>query len=230
MHLVRCLYYLHQWCTDKKISDNEIYLLIKYIKSVLWRVAKRLSYIEEARCLKVKHSSLLTVFWKMSVVPQNNKISWSVPACQYERPSNVSTFKYVTKHKYFNSSARSLTFVMPLKQQGLAKGNSGNKMYISFMSGKFVWERLVVTNMWLIPLHLHVKHLLLFSDFDKNWNWPAKCPDMKMRIPWESVSQLAHWTAERNTAQFDVHNVHVSVHCTIFVNDDQQSLLFHRAR
>ena len=35
------------------MSDNEIYLLIKYIQSVLWRVAKRLSYIEEARCLKV---------------------------------------------------------------------------------------------------------------------------------------------------------------------------------
>ena len=33
------------------ISDNEIYLLIKYIKSVLWRVAKRLSYIEDAQCL-----------------------------------------------------------------------------------------------------------------------------------------------------------------------------------
>jgi len=28
-------------------------LLIKYIKSVLWRVVKCLSYIEEARCLKV---------------------------------------------------------------------------------------------------------------------------------------------------------------------------------
>jgi len=28
-------------------------LLIKYIKSVLWRVVKRLSYIEDARCLKV---------------------------------------------------------------------------------------------------------------------------------------------------------------------------------
>ena len=28
-------------------------MLIKYIKSVLWRVAKRLSYIEDARCLKV---------------------------------------------------------------------------------------------------------------------------------------------------------------------------------
>ena len=27
--------------------------MIKYIKSVLWTVAKRLSYIEEARCLKV---------------------------------------------------------------------------------------------------------------------------------------------------------------------------------
>jgi hypothetical protein len=38
----------------KQISDNEIYLLIKYIKSVLWRVAKRLSYIEDARCLNIK--------------------------------------------------------------------------------------------------------------------------------------------------------------------------------
>ena len=28
-------------------------MLIKYIKSVLWRVAKRLSYIEDAWCLKV---------------------------------------------------------------------------------------------------------------------------------------------------------------------------------
>ena len=38
-----CVYYLYQWCTVEQISDNEIYLLIKYIKSVLWRVAKRLS-------------------------------------------------------------------------------------------------------------------------------------------------------------------------------------------
>ena len=38
------------------MSDNEIlvYLLIKYIKCVLWRVAKRLSYTEDARCLKAK--------------------------------------------------------------------------------------------------------------------------------------------------------------------------------
>ena len=43
LHLVGCLYYLYQCCTVKEISDNEIDLLIKYIKSVLWRVAKRLS-------------------------------------------------------------------------------------------------------------------------------------------------------------------------------------------
>ena len=54
LHLVGCLYYLYQWCTVKQISDNEIYLLIKCIKSVLWRVAKRLSCIQDARCLKVK--------------------------------------------------------------------------------------------------------------------------------------------------------------------------------
>ena len=43
------------------MSDNEIYLLIKYIKSVRRRVAKRLSYIEDARCLKVKARWLLYV-------------------------------------------------------------------------------------------------------------------------------------------------------------------------
>ena len=41
-------------CTVEQISDNEIYLLIKYIKRVLWKAAKRLSYIEDAGCLKVK--------------------------------------------------------------------------------------------------------------------------------------------------------------------------------
>ena len=54
LHLVGCLYYLYPWCTVKQIPDNEIYLLIKYIKSVLWRVAKRLSCIQDARCLKLK--------------------------------------------------------------------------------------------------------------------------------------------------------------------------------
>ena len=54
LHLVGCLYYLYQCCTVKQITDKEIYLLIKYvIKSVLWKVEKRLSYTEDARCLKV---------------------------------------------------------------------------------------------------------------------------------------------------------------------------------
>ena len=46
----------------KQISDNEIYLLIKYIKIVLWRVAKRLSYITDARYLKVNHVTT-SVYW-----------------------------------------------------------------------------------------------------------------------------------------------------------------------
>jgi hypothetical protein len=54
LHPVGCLYYLYQRCTVKQISDNAIYMLIKHKKSVLWRVAKRLSYKEDARCLKVK--------------------------------------------------------------------------------------------------------------------------------------------------------------------------------
>jgi len=53
LHLFGCLHYLYQSCTAKEISDNQIYLLIKYIKSALWRVAKRMSYIQDARCLMV---------------------------------------------------------------------------------------------------------------------------------------------------------------------------------
>jgi hypothetical protein len=49
------------------MSDYEIYLLIKYIKSVLWRVAKCLSYIEEARCLKVN----ITVCVKFTILLTN---------------------------------------------------------------------------------------------------------------------------------------------------------------
>jgi len=41
LHLVGSLYYLYQWCTVKQITGNEIYLLIKYIKIVLLRAAKR---------------------------------------------------------------------------------------------------------------------------------------------------------------------------------------------
>ena len=63
LHLVGCLYYLYQWCTVKQISDNEIYLFIKYIKSVLWRVAKRLSCIEDARFLKFNLLNQARFFW-----------------------------------------------------------------------------------------------------------------------------------------------------------------------
>ena len=71
LHLAGCLYYLYQWCTVKQISDNEIYLLIKYTKIVLWRVTKRLSYIEEARCLKVKAKRYSELF-----LPGYENVRW----------------------------------------------------------------------------------------------------------------------------------------------------------
>ena len=69
LHLIRCLHYLYQWCKVKHISDNEIYLLIKYIKSILWRAAKRLSHTEDARCLKVKEPAQ----WH-SITSQNTSV------------------------------------------------------------------------------------------------------------------------------------------------------------
>ena len=56
----------------KQISDNEIYLLIKYIKNILWRVSKYLSNIEEAGCLKVKYlSTCFTIVFQIVLSPKN---------------------------------------------------------------------------------------------------------------------------------------------------------------
>ena len=49
-------------------------LLIEYIKSLLWRVAKRLSYIEDAWCLKVKVSGLLLAYNQLNS-DQNGMVS-----------------------------------------------------------------------------------------------------------------------------------------------------------
>ena len=74
----------------KQISDNETYLLIKYIKSVLWRVAKCLSYKEDARCLKVKIKLCVrhlmhcaTCVWYHHKIWQQLSLALLyVPACQ----------------------------------------------------------------------------------------------------------------------------------------------------
>jgi hypothetical protein len=81
LHLVGWLYYLYQWCTVKQILENEIYLLIKYIKSVLWRVPKRLSYIEDAGCLKVNYK------WYIFLAPQH-----LLEACLHSQHSPFSCF------------------------------------------------------------------------------------------------------------------------------------------
>jgi len=72
----------------KQISDNEMYLLIKYIKSVLWGVAKFLSYIEEARCLKVNNKKQLLCSNNLSLEMKKKLIKsciWSltlvIPMC-----------------------------------------------------------------------------------------------------------------------------------------------------
>ena len=82
LHLVGWLYYLYQWCTVKKMSYNEIYLLIKYIKSVLWRVVKGLSYIKDARCLKVNYFVnnawyIRRCFLKFAVKPFHLQAVWN---------------------------------------------------------------------------------------------------------------------------------------------------------
>ena len=89
LHIAGCIHYLYQWCTVKHISDNEIYFLIKYIKSLLWRAAKCLSYIEEARCLKVNIYSIQLYFTKLQlyiiILPFWNKCVslFGIPKCAW---------------------------------------------------------------------------------------------------------------------------------------------------
>ena len=75
LHLVGCLYYLYQWCTVKQVSDNKIYLLIEYIKSVLWRVVTRLSYIQDARCLRLTFLHILCMVSPRPLSPTFS-LSW----------------------------------------------------------------------------------------------------------------------------------------------------------
>jgi hypothetical protein len=110
LHLVGCLHYLYQWCTVKQISDNEIYLLIKYIKSVLWRVAKHLSYMEATRCLKVK-----------SVINKNKWFGWQPRVVQNEVFRFQAFLNLDTKNIIFSKGHK------PAKHGNIYNKCAGNK-------------------------------------------------------------------------------------------------------
>ena len=121
LHLVGCLYYLYQWWTVKQISDNEIYLLIKHIKSVLWRVVKRLSYIQDARCLKVNQlwilplpSQYTRIFSIILFVIKNKEL--------FQLNSQVHNI-----HGRFNDNLHFSSTGLTLVQKGVTK--SGCKIY-----------------------------------------------------------------------------------------------------
>jgi len=90
----------------KQISDNEIYVLIKYIKSVLWRLAKRLSYIDEARCLKVKHWTQMVLLSQTSarspvVLTDSSPTATQSPHVQVRTVSQIA-FKNYTLSNHLN--------------------------------------------------------------------------------------------------------------------------------
>jgi hypothetical protein len=58
---------------SKSQKNNEIYLSIKYIKSLIWGVAERLSYIEDTWRLKVKESLDKTEFDCVTYIFKKNK-------------------------------------------------------------------------------------------------------------------------------------------------------------
>jgi hypothetical protein len=74
------------------MSDNDIYLLIKYIKNVVCRVAKRLSHIEDARCLKIDSS--VTILIKKNSILQAGKFATELGLMEKEKKSSQSVAKF----------------------------------------------------------------------------------------------------------------------------------------
>ena len=88
LHLVDCIYYLYQWYTVKQIPDNEIYSLVKHIKSVPWTLEKRISYIEDEWCLKFKH-----IWYKKFIIFFHGATAPSEPG-----PPHHGGFKITLRH------------------------------------------------------------------------------------------------------------------------------------
>ena len=62
-------------CAASLKKYNEIYL-IKYIKSVLWRVAERLSYIQDAWCLNVNVTQDRNEWSILVKTAMNLRVAW----------------------------------------------------------------------------------------------------------------------------------------------------------
>ena len=72
--------------------------MIKYIKSVLWRVSESLSYIEDARCLKVKVYKYLCIYSQTKFQILDLVIHWLTL-------SNQNLQEDINQLKYSDTSA-----------------------------------------------------------------------------------------------------------------------------
>ena len=69
-------------------------MLIKFIKIVLWKVAKRLSYIQDARCLKVNNINRWAKFAEYRVI---NKSLWDFRPLRYSSWDGYAEGKHVNR-------------------------------------------------------------------------------------------------------------------------------------
>jgi hypothetical protein len=68
--------------------------LIKYIKSVLWRAAKHLYYIQDARCLKVKYRDMYKASSLLRIVKLDNTVQMkTIPVLEAEVQTIMMSLK-----------------------------------------------------------------------------------------------------------------------------------------
>ena len=125
---------------------------MKYIKSVLWRVAKCLSYIEEARCLKVKRSGALysahTIHLWVSYDAQNEQLLL---------PYKYQSFKATGYNTVsINKSSIQMLYILPTK--------STYVMILTNVTAIFLYVRetknmhLCLINLFQLNYPLHVSN------------------------------------------------------------------------
>ena len=151
--------------------------MIQYIKSVLCRVAERLSYIEDARCLKVKHSYIHSyVFSPQSVVgkalcPFNGNNVHSVALGQF--PFKLLPVLTIHTPAYFTSPPRecsSYRLCVDSAKRALSRIRHAIILYVPlpFFLIYFFFNRSV----GLIPLMPpHFCSLFFVETAELRWKW-----------------------------------------------------------
>ena len=116
--------------------------MIKCIKSVLWRVAKRLSYIEDARCLKVNRNKKTSYKKWLNSKKLEDKLEYkrntALAKREVRRRQRLSRDKSVTnlEHETYRAQTKVYKILKEIskdvKETARTQGNRDEKVFLQY--------------------------------------------------------------------------------------------------